>query len=348
MPRRTLDSLAISIFCENLAMMFSAGIPSDEAMRLLGTDAESGPFSDAAYDVCSRIDEGKTLAAAMEESGYFPSYATHVVKVGEMAGRTESSLRALATYYSDQSRLEEKLKSAVVYPTVLLFLMAAILLVMVIAVLPVFSGVYGKLSGDIASSAYSYITIATVICWASLVVTLLLACTILAIGLVAKSSSRGEKAVFRLLEAFPVSRGAMLQVACAQFTSILNTFIASGLDPDDAMDRAARTVENPRFAVKVEVCQERMREGGSLAQVFYDEKLVEPLYARMLISGARSGKFEDVLQHLSSLFYEAANERMGRLVNMIEPVLAGFLTIAVGFALISVMLPLIGIMGSIG
>ena len=86
----------------------------------------------------------------------------------------------------------------------------------------------------------------------------------------------------------------------------------------------------------------------SLAQAVYDNRVFEPLYARMLMSGARSGNLDQVLARLAQVFSEDANMRMGRIIDSVEPVLAGFLTVSVGITLLAVMLPLIGILTSIG
>lgn len=86
----------------------------------------------------------------------------------------------------------------------------------------------------------------------------------------------------------------------------------------------------------------------SLAQAVSDSGVFEPVYARMLTIGARSGSVEDVLGRLSLTFFDDAIVKMDRLVDGVEPALAAFLTVAVGATLVSVMLPLIGIMGSIG
>ena len=89
-----------------------------------------------------------------------------------------------------------------------------------------------------------------------------------------------------------------------------------------------------------------------LLERFYNEeieqKVFEPLYGRMLISGARSGQADTVLARLSQLFTQDAQAAMDALIDSIEPILAAFLTLAVGVTLLAVMLPLIGILGSIG
>ena len=85
-----------------------------------------------------------------------------------------------------------------------------------------------------------------------------------------------------------------------------------------------------------------------MAQAIYDVKLNAPLYARTLLSAARTGNLDESFARISRLCSEDAYESIGRIVDTIEPVLAGVLAIVVGLSLISIMLPLVGIMGSIG
>ena len=124
MAAKTLRSLAVSAFCEDMAMMLAAGIQVDDALSLMRGDSGDGPLYDAASAVLERVQMGEPLAEAVEQCGYFPAYAAQLVAAGEAAGRTESVLKSLAVYYETQDKLEKRLKSAVIYPAVLLFLMA--------------------------------------------------------------------------------------------------------------------------------------------------------------------------------------------------------------------------------
>ena len=120
------------------------------------------------------------------------------------------------------------------------------------------------------------------------------------------------------------------------------------MDTDTAMERASDMVRHRALRAQLESCRRQMLEGRSLAQAIYDNRVFEPLYARMLMSGARSGNLDQVLARLAQVFSEDANMRMGRIIDSVEPVLAGFLTVSVGITLLAVMLPLIGILTSIG
>ena len=197
MAAKILRSLAVSAFCEDMAMMLAAGIQVDDALSLMRGDSGDGPLYDAASAVLERVQMGEPLAEAVEQCGYFPAYAAQLVAAGEAAGRTESVLKSLAVYYETQDKLEKRLKSAVIYPAVLLFLMAGVLAVLVARVLPVFTGVYTGLAGSVAASSYAYITAANIIGWASLCLVIVLTALLLT-GAAAARTQRGN-GLFRTL-----------------------------------------------------------------------------------------------------------------------------------------------------
>lgn len=349
MANKQLESLAISVFCENMAMMLGAGIGAEEAAGLLGEDSTQGSFHDAAKSVQKfLLLQGGTLSEAVAQSGYFPAYVSDMIRVGESAGRIEQTLRSLAGYYASRSRLETKLKSAVLYPLVLLVLMAAILGVLLAKVMPVFAGVYTSLAGDLTSSSYGYIRVAYGIGWLALAVTVLVALVLIA-ATVASRTSKGLDTLKRMAEHLPVLSGIAQQLSLANFTEVLMIYVASGVDVDSAMEAAGKMVDNEAVAQKVDACRRQMKEKGvGLATAVYEQKLFEPLYGRMLVSGARSGSLEPVLERLTDLFSQDARMRIDRAVDRVEPFMSAFLTVTVGIALISTMLPLIGILGSIG
>ena len=211
-----------------------------------------------------------------------------------------------------------------------------------------FPGVYVSLAGDRTASSYGYIRVAYVIGWLALAVTLLAALALIA-AVVASLTPRGMAALKHLVERLPGLSGIARQLSLANFTEVLLIYVASGVDVDSAMEEAGKMVDNREVADKVEACRRQMKEQGvGLATAIYEQKLFEPLYGRMLVSGARSGSVESVLERLTDLFAEDGRSRIDQAVDRVEPVMSAFLTVTVGVALISTMLPLIGILGSIG
>ncbi len=350
MAQKLLESSAISAFCGSIATMLSAGIQTEGAALMLSENRERSRFQDACSDIYHRLTEGDTMAAAMEHSGAFPRYAIDMVATGEQSGHLEQVLRNLEVYYDEEARLFEKLRSSVAYPAALLCIMSVILGFTVIVILPVFASVYANMAGSIAAGAATSVGASITIGWVAFAITL--ACAIAAVALtIATGSESGRGRVMRLLEHLPLTSRAMRQMALSRFTVALATLVSSGITSEEAMHKATETVEHVQLKRQLERATESMVDldnPRSLAQAIQEYEIFEPLYARMLNVGMRSGSSDQVLAQLSATFFDDAVAQIDRALDHIEPIMAAFLTVAVGLTLIAVMLPLIGIMNSIG
>ena len=150
------------------------------------------------------------------------------------------------------------------------------------------------------------------------------------------------------LEKFPQTRAILETNALYRFTSAAATFLASGKMQDEAVLASIPMAGSAPLEEKLRKVSERMKEGHSIAQAAYDEGLFEPVYGRMLLAGERSGSLEHVLVRLCRLLEEDSSHQVDRLVGIVSPALSGILMVTIGLTLISVMLPLIGMMNAIG
>lgn len=350
MTTKMLESSAISAFCESVAVMHAAGIQVDEAVYLLGENMEDAAFKHACDDVYGGLIAGKPLALALRDTGRFPSHVVDMVSAGEHSGRLENVLWSLSKYYDEENRLYAKIRNAIAYPAALLCVMSVILLFTVLIILPVFVDVYVGLSGDLTAGSFAYVNASIIIGWIALGITLL--CTILVLaGVLAARSPNGRQRLLRLFEKAPFTRGPLRQMAVGRFTAALATFVAAGVNTDTAMEQAVAMVDHAELKAQLKQVYSEMIDpdkAKSLAQAVFDNNVFEPIYARMLVVGTRSGSIETVLASLSDTFFDDSIARLDGLIDSVEPTLAAFLTVSVGATLISVMLPLVGIMGSIG
>ncbi len=350
MAQKLLESSALSTFCGSLATMIGAGIQLDEATLMLSENRERSHFQSVCREVYEHIVAGEAVALAMEKTQAFPHYALEMISTGARAGRLEEVLRSLEVYYDEEERLFTKLRSSVGYPAALLCIMSIILGFTVLVILPVFSDVYNNMAGSLTTGSYSSVVISIIIGWVALIVMAALA--VISLLLVASTTTEdGRQRVMRLLEVLPQTKRAMYQLALSRFTAALATLTASGVNDEEAMVRAIQTVDHVKLRkklIKAAADMSDLNNPRSLIQVIHDFEVFDPLYARMLHVGVRSGNKDETLANLSSLFFDDAVVQIDRALDSIEPLLAAFLTIAVGATLIAVMLPLIGIMGSIG
>ena len=347
MAQRQLDNLGVSAFCESMGMMVRAGIQTDEAVALLGEHHTTGGVLETAIEgMKEKLEMGSTLSAAMRETGIFPEYALQMIAAGETSGRMEDVLFRLSRYYADQKTISEKLKSAVTYPAAMLILIIAVLAVMLTMVLPAFSDVYENLTGSLQASTYGYIRWAYAFCWIALVAMVLMAVLLLG-GLFLWNNGK-KKTVEGWLRHVPICRQILDNMGMFRFTSALGMFLASGEMQDIAVIDSIAMTDCASVEEKLKRCVARMEEGHSISQAAYDEQLFEPVYGRMLLAGERSGNMESVLERLTGLLEENAAHLVDRLVGIVDPLLSGVLMITVGLSLLSVMLPLIGMMNAVG
>lgn len=345
-----LTSADVSVFCEGMAMMLAAGIQVDEALSLLDIRRASARLSCVCDEAYRAVLSGCGLAEAMRRTGTFPRHAVDMVAVGERTGRLEQTLRRLTSYYDEESRVFAKVRTAVGYPAALLCVMAVIVAFTVWVVLPVFIRVYESMAGSLTAGSSAAIAASVAIGWVALIVTLLGAAATVA-AVVASRTPRGNALLIKVLERLPFTRGAMEKLALSRFTLALSTYIASGVNDDVAMAESIKTVEHPQVRVHAEAALRLMEDAErscGLSTAIAESGLLDALYARMIVIGARTGSVENVLAGLGETFFNEAADRVDRVIDSVEPLLAALLTIAVGTTLISVMLPLIGIMGAIG
>ncbi len=350
MADKLLESSAISAFCGSVATMLSAGVQLEEAVYLLADNREKSYFKDVCDSVYAQLSNGACLAEAMEKSKAFPAYAVSMVRVGESSGRTDRVLRSLAHYYGSEGRMFSKLQSAVGYPAALLCVMSLILAFTVAVILPVFQGVYDDIAGSLTSGSFGLVGTSVVIGWVALVVVLVATVAVLVVSLRARSET-GRIAIIKAFEKFPTTKKALYQLALSRFTGALAAFIASGVHDVQAMEQAARTVDHAELSGKLDAVRAAMNDPEnprSMTQAISENQVFEPVYSRMLLIGTRSGSTDEVLDSLSDVFFEDATVQIDSIVDTVEPVLALFLTIAVSATLIAVMMPLVGIMSSIG
>ena len=343
MAEAKLSSQELSTFFESVALMQAVGVQTDESVFMLAESADESALRTVSLEAYARLVKGERLSAAMQACGQFPDYAVSLVQAGERTGRIEDTLRKLADYYREEDRLFAKVRTSIGYPCLLLCVLSVILAFTVSAILPTFMGVYDSMAGGLANAG-------VVIGWAALVLTL--AMTVLA--LVAWGASRtpqGQSRLMGVLSRLPVAREAFWNLALSRFTSSLSVYTAAGETVDAAVGRALEGVENDQLRRKVQEAYDALCDparGVGLVQAFAQAEIFDAQHGRALAFGLRSGRVDDVLAELSQGFFDQAVDGFDRLVDKVEPALAGFVTVAVGATLIAVMLPLVGMMGSIG
>ena len=346
--KKHMSNADMSSFFENMGMMLKAGITAGEAVDLLREEAAAqGEGMTAVFsEMSEKMAAGLPLADAMKETGAFDSYAVDMIGASEYTGKLEGTLFHLSDYYRMEQSMRQTFVSAVRYPVILLLMVIAILAVMLKMVFPAFYGVYENLTGSLAASSFKYINISFALCRIAMIIMIVLVILIL-IGVVMWKSGHAVT-VKRLLSKIGSFRELFDNLDLYRFTSCFDMFISSGSLQDEAIKKSLSVVDSDTLKAKLERCISKMDEGASFSQAACDEKLYDNINNRMLIPAERSGMLDSILQKILVDLKQKSEHHIGRIANTIEPLLTGFLMIAIGLMLISLMIPLIGIMNSIG
>ena len=346
--KKMLGYAEMGSFFENMAMMLKAGITSNEAVSLLleETEKENAVLVGALSSMSEKMSTGWPLGDAMKESGAFPDYAVDMVSVAEYTGKLEDTLFHLSGYYRSEDSMRKTFTSAVRYPVILLFMVIAVLAAMLKLVFPAFYGVYNNLTGSLSSSSFRYIDASFTICRILLVV-MIVVVAILLIGVLMWKNGKKES-VQGMLTKLPVFAELFDDLDLYRFTSCFDMFISGGEMQDEALKKSMTVVETKKVRGKAERVLALMEAGDSFSQASYKEKLYDPVNNRMLIPAERSGMLDSILQKILANLKSSSESHVSQIASTMEPLLTGVLMIVIGLMLISLMIPLIGIMNSIG
>lgn len=348
MAVQILSEEQISVFCRSLAMMLRSGVTMQEAIELFVQDGDDASplLHSTAQQMEKALGEGQSFAQSARDTGAFPEYALGVFSMAELSGRLDEVLDRLADYYDRQHALNERLRSTLTYPVALLLMMCCVLSVLVFSVLPMFVRVYNSLTGSLAASSYAYVLAASLIGRVSLVLAVAVSAVLLVLT-VMLHTQKGREKLNGPMERSRFTCKAARQLAVSQMADTVSTMLASGAEEDSALEQCIRQTSHTGLRTALQACRSDMQQGTGMAQAFLRHKVLPPLYARMLQGGSESGSLPAAMESVALHMGQEAENALCRLIDDIEPVLIGFLTVSVGFTLLSVMLPLLGILSAV-
>lgn len=347
MKHNSISHGELASLCLELSMLFHSGVGTGDALTLLAEE------SDPAYQamltgMADRVDAGFTLSAAMRETERFPAYVCGLVEVGERAGRTEEALSALSRYYERRARLDRRIKSALLYPAVMLLLMLVVIGVLLMKVLPIFDDVYASLGGRLTGVAGGLLTLGRWLDGAMPVLWVLMAAVVLFLAAFAALPAFREK-LTGLWRNSRGDRGVARKMNDARLAQALSMGMASGMPLEEALELASGLLDDvPQTKERCLNCRARLEQGERLAAAMRDSELLPSRACRLLELGQRSGTGDAAMEKIADDLSEESEAALEERVSRVEPALVLVCSILVGLILLSVMLPLMHIMSAIG
>ncbi len=347
MSIKQLDGPYLSSFCMEMSLCLKAGISLSEGIYMLAADETDKDLKEMLDGIYKKMDEGSSFEDALKSAECFPKYVIDMVEIGTKTGRLEDVMRALSGYYTRQEQITASIKNAVVYPFVLMFMLLLVIGVLVVKVLPIFNDVYNELGAEMSAIAVTIMNIGTAITqYAAVILGVVVALVIIAV-IVSAVPSLSLKAV-TLWNKLTAGRKVSKKISSARFASGMAMTLASGLDTDESLDMVERITENPVMLGRIKKCRELMASGELFVDAVSKAEIFPSLYCRMLSIGFKTGTADTVMEEIARRSEVEVNEDIESIINKVEPTLVIIMSLIVGLILLSVMLPLMSIMTSIG
>lgn len=345
--RRQLSPSEISAFCTQLALIIKAGISVREGISIMVGDVQDPSGKEVLQGILSLVEEGSSLAFALEQCGRFPKYVVDMVEIGESSGRLDEVMDSLSGYYERNEAINQSIRHAVSYPMAMIAMMGVVIAILVIKVLPIFDQVFRQLGSELSASAQGIMRFGAVLSRFSVVIVGAVLLLVL-LALAARHTAKGRARLSRIYEALPFIGDLSAKIGVARFASAMSLMLSSGLDIDQALHMSEELVNNQTMKAKIAGMKELVAQGASFADGLVEMKVFSGVYASMLSVGFKTGAVDTVMKKIAQRYEEEINQRISTLISVLEPTLIAILSVIVGMILLSVMLPLMGIMSSIG
>lgn len=345
--KNTLDTLELSLFCQQMALVLKSGIAPLEGVPLIAEELTQPRLKKALEDISGDLTAGLSFHEALGRQSLFPDYLVAMTLLGERAGMLERVMDNLSRYYDRDHRLQKKFRSSITYPAILMVLMLGVILLLVLKILPMFAGILGALGGEMPPVTMALLSGGQGLMQFGPYILGALALLILGLFLYGRSP-QGRYALDRFRMEAPYLGKLYRKVSAARFSHGMSLVLKSGMTFEEGLDAVQEIVGNRFVEEKIQAVGERIRTGESPADAFVHMGLFPPLFVRMIRIGHRTGELDQMMEKISDVYDEEVEDSLSTLANAIEPLLVIILSVIVAVMLLAVMLPLISIMGTIG
>lgn len=345
MKQKQLTYKDIAVFSSQIALILQAGITPSEGIAIMNEDNENPDTKKLLDHIYEELHIGLPFYEALASTKMFPDYIVNMIKIGETSGRLEEVMNSLAIHYQRVHENNQNIKSALSYPCIMILMMFVVIIVLMTKVLPIFNQVFEQLGSSLTGfskmllnmgmtfSQYSYIFIALLVIF-------------IILGIYFLKFEKGKKQFSLFLTKCPVTRDLSYKLALSQFTSGMSIALSSGLDIEQSLHLSKELVSHQELKQKIEKVENEL-ESQDLTTALVNHQILTGISARLIKIGDKTGHIDTIMKEIADRLDQETNERIQHLISIIEPTLVAILSVFVGIILLSVMLPLMGIMTSL-
>lgn len=328
-------------FTRNTAVMIGAGISLAKALEVMARQTQNSRFRKVIAAMAETIKKGGSFADAIgEHHGVFPRFYQEMVRAGEKSGKLQDSLKLIALQLHKDYALRRKVRSAMMYPLIIVVAMIGIGILMMIYVVPTLIATFEELNVELPLSTQFIIFVSKSLAQSGLI--FLGGALVLGIGLYRGfRTSRGKRVLDWLFIRAPILGGITIKFNAARTCRTLSSLLSSGVNILEALETTKGVLQNHLHQNVLNQAREKIQRGETLANSFLvAEHLYPPLVGEMIAVGEETGELSSMLLRLAVFYENEVSAATKDISTIIEPVLMIIIGAVVGFFAISMISPM--------
>ncbi len=340
----------LTIFTRQLATLLEAGLPLIRSLRTLEKQASNPSCRTIIGKIATSVEGGATFSESLaQHPKSFDKLYLNMVRAGEAAGKIELILVRLATFMEKAAKIAGKVKSAMIYPIVVLLIAFAITGFMMYSIVPKFESMFVDMLGGAELPQITQVVL-SISHWVQENIFLALG-IIVVIGIVLKLMAKTRQGSYLIdlgLYRGPVIGMLVSKSAISKFSRTLGTLMGSGVPVLSALTIVRDTAGNELVARAIQKVHDAVKEGEPMAPPLASTNLFPDMVISMIEVGEETGRLPDMLEKIADTYDEEVDNAVNALTSMIEPLMIVFLAVIVGGIVLALFSPLISIIENLG
>jgi len=336
------------IFARNLSAMLSAGLSLGRALGVVERQTKNPKFGKAISQIANDVRRGTPFHSALESfPRIFPPLFVAMVSAGEEGGELPKSLLTISEQMNRTYTLKKKIRSALIYPSIIIIAIFGIGTLMLTQVVPTLAQTFDELGAELPVSTQTIISISDFLIENTLL-SLLIFVAVVGGFIAALRTSQGKRVFEFVVLRTPMVKEIVKEVNAARTARTLGSLLASGVDMISAIEITEKVVQNSYFRDVIGNAGEEVGKGNPLSRAFsLREDLYPPLVGEMVAVGEETGELSGMLVKLAEFYEEEVSRKTKDMSTIIEPFLMVFIGAAVGFFAVSMIAPIYTLSDSI-
>ena len=336
-----ISTKQLCIFTRQLSTLQDAGLPILRSLKILHGQCKPGVLKNALDDIVEDIESGATLSeACAKHPKAFDRLYCNMIKAGEAGGALEAILQRLADFKEKSQSLKRRIKSAMVYPAVVITVACVIVGFILYYIIPKFEAIFKDFDIPLPNMTKMLIWCSQNLIKYFYVVFL----TPLFIWIFIKLLYRNKTGAYicdRILLMIPVMGTIVEKSTVARTMRTLGTLVQSGVPILESLNIVRDTAGNAVFERAFTRIYESIREGETIAQPLKEARIVDDIVVNMIDVGEETGELDTMLNKIADNYDEEVETAVESLVSLLEPIMIVILGGIIGFIVIALFLPLI-------